>query len=354
VCIFIFLLGYSSIKALATSQVLIFGGSLVASLMKMTYQHPFYKNAPLIHYDLVAYISGALVAGSSIGAFLTRVLQSWISISGLVVLVWVIAYATLKKAANMYRQEAQKHNTSEECADLEDSKDMKERLPLPYSLSKALICLTLCILLSISLIRGDSAFHSIVGIEYCSVSYFVVTAAYFVAVLLQTICTGVHLYKKYRNRIDCFDSFSFTKRNMIMLPLLTFVTGVLAGSLGIGGGLILNPVFIVYGMHPEVSTASCNVFVLMTSLSSFVQFYMAGLIDREDAIILFVVSLVGSAIGIFIIRRIVQKYKRDSILVFLLGGSMVVVGIIIPTNLISQILTHIENGTLTAKLRSVC
>jgi uncharacterized membrane protein YfcA len=143
-------------------------------------------------------------------------------------------------------------------------------------------------------------------------------------------------------------------RTIVMLPFLTFFTGLLAGSLGIGGGLVLNPIFMVFGMLPEVATASCNVFVLMTSLSSFLQFAMAGLINFTDAFVLFILSLLGSVLGIFFIQKFVRMYKRDSILVFTLGFLLLTVGIIIPTNLVTHIIENVENNTFTTALKNVC
>jgi uncharacterized membrane protein YfcA len=57
-------------------------------------------------------------------------------------------------------------------------------------------------------------------------------------------------------------------------PLYSFVSGLMAGLLGIGGGLILGPLLLELGLHPLVSTATSNFLVLFTSSSTSVQFIL--------------------------------------------------------------------------------
>ncbi len=60
----------------------------------------------------------------------------------------------------------------------------------------------------------------------------------------------------------------------IKFPLYSFVSGTLAGLLGIGGGLILGPLLLELGIHPVVSTATSNFLVLFTSSSTSIQFIL--------------------------------------------------------------------------------
>ena len=45
-------------------------------------------------------------------------------------------------------------------------------------------------------------------------------------------------------------------------------TGVLSGMLGIGGGIIINPKLISYGLDPEICAAVSATIVLFTSMST--------------------------------------------------------------------------------------
>lgn len=57
------------------------------------------------------------------------------------------------------------------------------------------------------------------------------------------------------------------------------MTGILAGSLGVGGGLIMTSFLINLGVRPEVSSASSSFVILFSSLISVVQYLITGLVD---------------------------------------------------------------------------
>lgn len=61
---------------------------------------------------------------------------------------------------------------------------------------------------------------------------------------------------------------------LIKFPIYSFISGVMAGLLGIGGGLILGPLLLELGLHPVVSTATSNFLVLFTSSSTSIQFIL--------------------------------------------------------------------------------
>lgn len=48
----------------------------------------------------------------------------------------------------------------------------------------------------------------------------------------------------------------------------TFISGVLAGTLGIGGGLVINPVLLKEGLDPQIAAGVSSVVVLFTSMST--------------------------------------------------------------------------------------
>lgn len=350
ICVLLYLMYYDNTHALAVSQATILGGSLVASAIKMSFKHP-YKGGPLIDYNLVAFICGSLVVGSSTGSLLTRIAQGWMTLLGLSILLWIISYVTLDKAFNLYKQESQAKS---------QSKELYESLigqtePADDSWTpKILIIFSLLLLVAFSIIKGDKEFHSVVGIEQCSPEYFGVIIGYFGIALIQTAFTAVYILKKKKNSESKTHGFKLEGKAIIILPIVTFITGLLAGSLGIGGGLVLNPILIVSGVLPEVSTASCNVFVFMTSISSFIQFSMAGHIGAKEGLLLFSISVIGSFMGIFGIKRVMDKYKRTSLLVFVLGGMLSLVGTMIPINLILQIIKNVQEGTFSFALRSIC
>lgn len=69
---------------------------------------------------------------------------------------------------------------------------------------------------------------------------------------------------------------------------MSYITGIAAGTLGIGGGMILGPFLLDLGMDPIISTALSGFTVLFTSSSTSSQFIIAGAIHLQHAWVLMV------------------------------------------------------------------
>lgn len=55
-----------------------------------------------------------------------------------------------------------------------------------------------------------------------------------------------------------------------------------AGLLGIGGGMVIGPLFIEIGMQPQVGTASCAFMILWTATSGVIQYAMADKVSAAE------------------------------------------------------------------------
>ena len=99
----------------------------------------------------------------------------------------------------------------------------------------------------------------------------------------------------------------------------TLVAGVVAGLIGIGGGMVLGPLMLVMGIHPRVSTATTATMVVLTSSSVAVLFVTAGLVPWQYAVCFFYICFCGALVGKTKIDGYVKKTGRASILIFLLA-----------------------------------
>jgi len=55
------------------------------------------------------------------------------------------------------------------------------------------------------------------------------------------------------------------------MMIICFIAGVLAGSLGIAGGLVMGPILLMIGLDPRISTATSNFMGVFTACSTSVQ-----------------------------------------------------------------------------------
>ena len=107
------------------------------------------------------------------------------------------------------------------------------------------------------------------------------TAAILIVLVLAILLTSYMMINQYAKKTELlytFDSkdLKWTKRNMSIVTFTGFLAGIASGIIGVGGGLILNPVMLRLEIRPEVSTATSSFMVLFTSSISMLQYAIAG------------------------------------------------------------------------------
>ena len=117
--------------------------------------------------------------------------------------------------------------------------------------------------------------------------------------------------------------------------MICIITGILggigAGLLSIGGALILGPIMLKLGIRPEVSAGTSSGICVLTSSISIIQYAIAGKLEYVYGIWVLCFALIGSAVGVTVVKAIVNRYKRASILVIVLTILMGLCTILIPT-----------------------
>ena len=98
--------------------------------------------------------------------------------------------------------------------------------------------------------------------------------------------------------------------NSFSLLYKSYISGILSGTLGIGGGLVINPLLLQMGYQPSVASALSAFVVLFTSASTSTQFLILGAFDLNNALVVAVLSTLGSIIGCVILKALMKKFKR--------------------------------------------
>lgn len=208
-------------------------------------------------------------------------------------------------------------------------------------------------------LRGGRSTTSIVGIKPCSAAYIAFLVGYAVVMILLFFVISYFLVKDTSIKQglgyewDTQDIQWNYKRNNI-LGCVGFIAGVCAGMLGIGGGTILNPIFLVIGMRPEVTAATSSFIIFFTSSLSMIQYSVAGLIYYYYGLLLFGVAFIGSALGVIIVKKIVVKYDRASIIVICMAFILGISAVVILYYGISNFIDQQNKGTVQYGIKSIC
>ncbi len=92
--------------------------------------------------------------------------------------------------------------------------------------------------------------------------------------------------------------------NWLLLISGGLVSGILAGLLGIGGGVILVPFLVTLGDTAVQAVATSSLAIIITSVSGSVQNWRMGYLDFKRVIYLGLPSLVTAQIGVYLASRI--------------------------------------------------
>lgn len=113
--------------------------------------------------------------------------------------------------------------------------------------------------------------------------------------LISLIFVAARIYLWQNTTIN----FKFNKREKIILSLFAgSVLGLIAGIVGIGGGVYLVPLIIILGLGTEKEAAACGaIFIWLNSCSGLLSRLQYNSIDLTNYIPLIIAVVAGGALG---------------------------------------------------------
>ncbi|MCE1234751.1 MAG: sulfite exporter TauE/SafE family protein [Hyphomicrobiales bacterium] len=97
--------------------------------------------------------------------------------------------------------------------------------------------------------------------------------------------------------------------NMFMIFGVGGAVGFISGMFGVGGGFLLTPLLVFYGISPAVAVGSVSAQVAASSASGALSYWRRKLIDWKLALFLLVGGMLGSVVGVevfAVLRKIGQ------------------------------------------------
>ncbi|MBU2647995.1 sulfite exporter TauE/SafE family protein [bacterium] len=99
--------------------------------------------------------------------------------------------------------------------------------------------------------------------------------------------------------------------NVLLIFGLGGFVGLLSGIFGVGGGFLLTPLLIMFGIPPTVAAASDSNQIVGASTSGTVAHYRLGNVDFKMGILLLVGGILGGTFGVQIIKILRQTGNAD-------------------------------------------
>eukprot|EP00565_Helicotheca_tamesis_P003823 CAMPEP_0185724688 /NCGR_PEP_ID=MMETSP1171-20130828/1096_1 /TAXON_ID=374046 /ORGANISM="Helicotheca tamensis, Strain CCMP826" /LENGTH=575 /DNA_ID=CAMNT_0028392599 /DNA_START=27 /DNA_END=1757 /DNA_ORIENTATION=+ len=179
-------------------------------------------------------------------------------------------------------------------------------------------------LILLTFFKGGKGVESLIGIT-CESPWFAVLIVFqFLWTLGFAVVFAFKLIKRQKLKDEV--GYPYLENDVIwdlkklrFYATFTFVAGIVAGLIGIGGGMVLGPLMLVMGIHPRVSSATTATMIVLTSSSVAILFVTSGLVPFSYAIAFFCICLCGAYIGKKYIDAYVKKTGRASILIGILA-----------------------------------
>jgi len=116
------------------------------------------------------------------------------------------------------------------------------------------------------------------------------------------------------------------------------VGAIAAGMLGVGGGMVLGPIFNELEFLPQVTSATSTIMVLFMASANVGQFIIFGMLDVPYALYYGCAGVLGAIVGTKGAKALLDRTGRASYLVFFLAAILLGSGLLMASTGIPQIL----------------
>ena len=225
-----------------------------------------------------------------------------------------------------------------------------------------LFVLVLCwvIIFTLTLLRGGHGAPSVIGVSLCSPTYWVIFALMFPLMFAITFMVGWYLVKKHNERQELIDAgYRFVEGdphwtiwNVSFYPIASTLAGLVAGLLGVGGGMIKGPLLMFLGLDPLVAAATASFMILFTSSISAIQFIILGTLPYDYGLWFFVFGLIAGIIGQLLLHFVFAT-RRRSYIVFCVAFVIFISTLLMTAFGIYNAVFALENG-LYMGFHNVC
>ncbi|KAM3229312.1 hypothetical protein ACQJBY_060284 [Aegilops geniculata] len=330
------IIGFDPKSSAAMSKCMITGAAVSTVYCNLKLKHPT-LDMPMIDYDLALLIQPMLMMGVSIGVICNVIFPDWLVTILLIILFLVTAIKAFLKGVEAWKKETvirreatakqlEKSNTRYTPPPIGPDPAAETKKPADEAVSiwKNIYWKEFGLLASVWV-----AFLTLqVTKNYvatCSTWYWVLT------VLQIPVSVGVSMYQAAslvqgkRALSSRANNQTSPKAHQILVYCFFGVTaGVLAGLLGVGGGVVMGPLFLELGIHPQVSSATASFAMMFSSSMAAVEYYLLKRFPVPYALFFTSLTFVAAIVGQRVARKLVNWLGRASFIIFILSSMIFV------------------------------
>lgn len=355
-------------EAIPISKMVIFAGALTSFIQNTKVKRPG-RNCKALNYNLIIVNCSNLLLGTVFGVTLNKILPNTLILFLLCILLFYYSNKTFNTFLKFYKEESgvelhsmssQIHSVSSRNAnnDINQPIDQVEReiYKDQYLLrwdKLQFVLIPFAFMAFLSILRESNL------VSKCSFIYWLLVLIFVVIVLIFDYFAIAHIEKEYNYRklinypYDEKD-IDWTKQTIIKLCCIGFIAGFIAGTIGIGGGVVLGPILLDLGIHPIVGTVTTNFLVLITSSSTTFQFILFKMLNFEYGFFCIIFSALGSYCGTYLVNSYVKNTGKQSFIVLILFFVVIISAIVLPLSSLINIFNDYKKGVDIFEFESLC
>jgi uncharacterized membrane protein YfcA len=266
--------------AIPLSKLTIFGNAVCQLALNWRKVHPLRPDRPLIDYDTTLMLEPPTLLGTVIGVLLNRMTPKWLIALLLLAFLVVTTWRTSSKALSLYGKESAalaavaaltprssaNHRAAEDAKDVKaTSRQVGQQLQVPWAVVRQL-ALVWCLILSASMARRRAGCGTL--------AYWAVLLGLAAAIAVVTRKTARNFLLRHTARVAaryeyCEGDVIWDDDNVVRLPIGCVLAGVMAGMLGVGGGMVMQPLMLEIGLLPVRSLPMMLYLALSTSVGRY-------------------------------------------------------------------------------------
>jgi uncharacterized membrane protein YfcA len=287
-------------ECIACSTAVVVGNFTAQIYINWNLRHPRQYSRQMIYWDAVYVLSPASICGANIGVIISSILSdSCIYITALFVLFIAVSVNLSKVRATWATEEdrflwgeaagrpiLELQLEREGCLENDEFSDI---LHVPYPILRYIVLFWVFYICYYMLIQDYSI---------CSPAYFILTFCLVAGVAIY-ISWALHSVTIQQNRAGWLtvDGDIDWQDQPKTLLFSVFIVGMLAGLIGIGGGELLVPYWLSYGMLPQVAMATSPAVSILSTSSSLVYHIAHGQLNWLRGVWMISLGLSGGYSG---------------------------------------------------------
>lgn len=205
--------------------------------------------------------------------------------------------------------------------------------PVPMDKIKFMLMLEVVVIID-QIIEGNSRVPSLLGITKCSFLYWVVFVLYCCVSMffIKMAFDNIKARFAYKLSIDPntnTDKLKYLEENTIRIVVLTVFAGIVSSMVGIGGGMITNPILLGMGLDPKATSSTSTFLIMTTALASTFIYIISGQLNVSFAICMGVPCTLSAYFGSFEILAYINRTHKNSILLSIMLWFLIISMVVI-------------------------